>query len=103
MQVFINFFDRILKKGIAILFPVFAQSKMSSKKASSISNLKQTGLSTMIYTADYDDSFPSAYAKINGTPQGLWIGAAIGAKADNERYFCGFLRPMVSAPWPPIE
>ena len=42
----------------AILFPVFAQAKVSAKKASSISNLKQTALSTMIYTADYDDSFP---------------------------------------------
>ena len=36
-------------------------------------------------------------------PHGLCFGAAIGANADIDRYFCGFLRPMVSAPCPPIE
>ena len=39
----------------AILFPVFAQAKLAAKKASDISNLKQTGTATYIYTADYDD------------------------------------------------
>jgi len=58
----------------AILFPVFAQAKVAAKKASSISNLKQVATSMMIYTTDYDDAFPSAYAKINGTSQGLWVG-----------------------------
>lgn len=39
----------------AILFPVFAQAKQAAKKASSISNNKQTGLATIMYSADYDD------------------------------------------------
>ncbi|MER3495684.1 MAG: hypothetical protein C4320_01985 [Armatimonadota bacterium] len=39
----------------AILFPVFAQAKMAAKKAVSLSNMKQVGLSTMLYQNDNDD------------------------------------------------
>ncbi|MBC8063233.1 MAG: prepilin-type N-terminal cleavage/methylation domain-containing protein [Chlorobia bacterium] len=42
----------------AILFPVFAQAKAAAKKSSSLSNVKQTGLSSIIYQADYDDIMP---------------------------------------------
>lgn len=42
----------------AILFPVFAQAKLSAKKASSLSNLKQIVTASMIYEADYDDMLP---------------------------------------------
>lgn len=46
----------------AILFPVFAQAKDAAKKTQSISNLKQIGTSTLLYSADYDDTYPmSAY------------------------------------------
>lgn len=45
----------------AILFPVFAQAKMSAKKASDLSNLKQIGTGVMMYTADYDDMFPRGH------------------------------------------
>jgi prepilin-type N-terminal cleavage/methylation domain-containing protein/prepilin-type processing-associated H-X9-DG protein len=41
----------------AILFPVFAQAKLSAKKTSSLSNVKQVGLAEIMYQADYDDSF----------------------------------------------
>jgi len=59
----------------AILFPVFAQAKAAAKKAASISNIKQSATCIAIYTADHDDSFPSAYAKINnGTTEGYWWG-----------------------------
>src|ERR1700687_3192094 len=36
-------------------------------------------------------------------PQGQRIGDAIGANADTDLYWRGFLSAMVSAPWPPIE
>lgn len=39
----------------AILFPVFAQAKEAAKKTQCLSNLKQIGLGTMIYSNDYDD------------------------------------------------
>ncbi len=40
----------------AILFPVFAQAKMSAKKAQDLSNLKQNLTSHVMYAADYDDT-----------------------------------------------
>jgi prepilin-type N-terminal cleavage/methylation domain-containing protein len=45
----------------AILFPVFAQAKEAAKKTSSLSNVKQLGTATAIYTADYDDTFPRGF------------------------------------------
>ncbi|MFZ4508330.1 MAG: prepilin-type N-terminal cleavage/methylation domain-containing protein [Fimbriimonas sp.] len=45
----------------AILFPVFAQAKAAAKKSSDLSNQKQLGLGIVMYSADYDDMFPSAY------------------------------------------
>jgi prepilin-type N-terminal cleavage/methylation domain-containing protein len=41
----------------AILFPVFAQAKVAAKKTADLSNLKQMGTASMIYTSDYDDQF----------------------------------------------
>lgn len=42
----------------AILFPVFAQAKLSAKKASSVSNSKQITLGILQYIADVDDQLP---------------------------------------------
>lgn len=41
----------------AILFPVFAQAKLAAKKAASLSNTKQLGLGSIMYSADNDDMF----------------------------------------------
>ena len=43
----------------AILFPVFAQAKLSAKKIASLSNLKQTALAEQIYGNDFDDTLPA--------------------------------------------
>ena len=42
----------------AILFPVFAQAREKARAISCMSNLKQTGLGTLMYVQDYDDNFP---------------------------------------------
>ncbi len=42
----------------AILFPVFAQAKLSAKKSDALSNIKQSATSVLIYQADHDDLFP---------------------------------------------
>ena len=41
----------------AILFPVFAQAKVAAKKTADLSNLKQIGTASMIYSSDNDDVF----------------------------------------------
>ncbi len=42
----------------AILFPVFAQAREKARQTSCLSNLKQMGLATMMYTQDYDEMYP---------------------------------------------
>lgn len=48
----------------AILFPVFAQAKMSAKKAADLSNTKQLATAIQIYLSDYDDVFPVANHRV---------------------------------------
>lgn len=46
----------------AILFPTFAQAKLSAKAAASISNIKQLSMAQVMYGADNDDLFvPVSY------------------------------------------
>jgi prepilin-type N-terminal cleavage/methylation domain-containing protein/prepilin-type processing-associated H-X9-DG protein len=42
----------------AILFPVFAQAKEAAKKTQCLSNVKQMGLASIMYSDDYDDILP---------------------------------------------
>lgn len=41
----------------AILFPVFAQAKQQAKKTVALSDMKQAGLATAMYTTDYDGGY----------------------------------------------
>lgn len=41
----------------AILFPVFTQAKEAAKKTTCLSNMKQIGLATSMYTNEFDDQF----------------------------------------------
>lgn len=64
----------------AILFPVFAQAKEAAKKASAISQLKQTGTATLIYTTDADDTFPLTVVW-NGSTNTGYRGATVVSPA----------------------
>ncbi len=55
----------------AILFPVFAQAREKARAISCISNMKQLGTSVMMYTQDYDGSFPIGLG--NSWWQNTWI------------------------------
>ncbi|MCW3096817.1 MAG: prepilin-type N-terminal cleavage/methylation domain [Chthonomonadaceae bacterium] len=44
----------------AILFPVFAQAREKARAASCLSNQKQVGTAFIMYTQDYDETFPLA-------------------------------------------
>ena len=48
----------------AILFPVFAQARERARAISCISNLKQMGLGLAMYTQDYDETMPAAFATV---------------------------------------
>ena len=45
----------------AILFPVFAQAKRAAKTTSTVSNMKQEMIGTIMYMDDYDDMMRSRY------------------------------------------
>jgi prepilin-type N-terminal cleavage/methylation domain-containing protein/prepilin-type processing-associated H-X9-DG protein len=45
----------------AILFPVFAQAREKARQTSCISNEKQIDLAVMMYTQDYDETYPIAW------------------------------------------
>src|SRR5438876_765581 len=42
----------------ALLFPVFAQARERARMAACMSNMRQIGAALMMYTQDFDESFP---------------------------------------------
>jgi prepilin-type N-terminal cleavage/methylation domain-containing protein/prepilin-type processing-associated H-X9-DG protein len=56
----------------AILFPVFAQARDAARKASCTSNMKQVGLAMLMYTQDYDETFPFAAYNPAGETLIMW-------------------------------
>lgn len=56
----------------AILFPVFAQAKDSAKNTALMSNIKQSGTSSLMYSTDYDDVFPLCWQDSDPTGEGDW-------------------------------
>jgi prepilin-type N-terminal cleavage/methylation domain-containing protein/prepilin-type processing-associated H-X9-DG protein len=56
----------------AILFPVFAQARAKARQTSCLSNNKQIGLALIMYTQDYDETFPIAAINPPGVPLIMW-------------------------------
>lgn len=50
----------------AILFPVFAQAREKARQTSCLSNLKQLSTSCLMYTQDYDETWPLTYQQSSG-------------------------------------
>lgn len=73
----------------AILFPVFAQAKAAAKKTSDLSNLKQLGLSQVMYAQDSDDVSVTQYRDANG-----WLYWFAGSGRD-----LGFMDPAEGQNW----
>jgi len=55
----------------AILFPVFAQARESARKASCLSNFKQTALGILMYVQDYDEKMVMADTDGHTSPYGF--------------------------------
>ncbi len=45
----------------AILFPVFAQARDKARQTACLSNARQIGTATLMYTQDYDETWPSSH------------------------------------------
>jgi prepilin-type N-terminal cleavage/methylation domain-containing protein/prepilin-type processing-associated H-X9-DG protein len=57
----------------AILFPVFAQAREKARQTTCTSNVKNLGLAVMLYTQDYDDTYPPVWYN----PDGHWANDII--------------------------
>ena len=60
----------------AILFPVFAQAREKARQISCLSNLKNIGNATVMYTQDYDETYMAGWqpSRLNGQEEGttMW-------------------------------
>jgi prepilin-type N-terminal cleavage/methylation domain-containing protein/prepilin-type processing-associated H-X9-DG protein len=56
----------------AILFPVFARARENARRASCLSNLKQLGIATMMYTQDYDEHYPVTFIYWSSSQLAWW-------------------------------
>ena len=63
----------------AILFPVFAQAREKARSASCLSNTKQLGTATMMYTQDWDETMPPAVQTTAAPVADLCGGQSYGA------------------------
>jgi prepilin-type N-terminal cleavage/methylation domain-containing protein/prepilin-type processing-associated H-X9-DG protein len=54
----------------AILFPVFAKAREKARQTSCSSNLKQSGLASMMYLQDYDEVYPPS--RVDGALPRRW-------------------------------
>jgi prepilin-type N-terminal cleavage/methylation domain-containing protein/prepilin-type processing-associated H-X9-DG protein len=57
----------------AILFPVFAQARDKARQASCLSNLKQIGMATRMYTQDYDEVLVPNYLWTSTSTYEWWF------------------------------
>src|SRR5437762_4080167 len=51
----------------AFLFPVFAQAREKARAAACLSNVRQLGTAVMLYTQDYDETYPILVYPHTGT------------------------------------
>ncbi|MDH4388334.1 MAG: prepilin-type N-terminal cleavage/methylation domain-containing protein [Fimbriimonas sp.] len=75
----------------AILFPVFAQAKLSAKRTVDLSNLKQLGQGITMYVSD-NEAYPMMSSPSNQVPRTRWPDA-IYAYVKSEQMFVGPLAP----------
>jgi len=90
----------------AILFPVFAKAREKARQTSCLSNLKQLGLSVLMYSQDYDEVFmrannaPCTYACPDGTLSTsvnmLWMYQIYAYTKNAQIFNC----PSWSTKWP---
>jgi prepilin-type N-terminal cleavage/methylation domain-containing protein/prepilin-type processing-associated H-X9-DG protein len=57
----------------AILFPVFAQARNKARATACLSNLKQIGMATRIYSQDYDEVLVPSYLYNSKTTWEWWM------------------------------
>lgn len=82
----------------AILFPVFAQAREKARQTACLSNQKQLATATLMYTQDYDETFPmSAYLELPNRVTSVY-GAVAPYMKNIQIFVCPSFVPGIS--WP---
>jgi len=74
----------------AILFPVFARARAQARQIVGVSNLKQIGLGTLMYTQDYDERWPHYNWGLMCCTEQTQGSASPGALSGNDPGFGAF-------------
>lgn len=82
----------------AILFPVFARAREEARRTGCASNLKQLMLGTLMYTQDYDESFPRPEHCVGGP--GDWGDLILPYVRNKQIFICPSL---IYAPTPAAQ
>ena len=74
----------------AILFPVFAQAREKARQTSCLSNTKQMGTALLMYTQDYDETYPvtTLYDFAGDAPQHSWCARIVPYIKNLQVFFC---------------
>jgi len=90
----------------AILFPVFAQARGMARKASCLSNFKQSLTATLMYSQDYDEMYPlvqttNTYNAVTAPQDNVW-GTLVQPYVKNEQILAcpGDPAGKTSREWP---
>ena len=78
----------------AILFPVFARARENARRTSCLSNMKQFGVATMMYSQDYDERL---YGYRFDGPNPYASDTAVGKNAKNVVFFNQILFPYTKS------
>ncbi|MEN3002613.1 MAG: prepilin-type N-terminal cleavage/methylation domain-containing protein [Armatimonadota bacterium] len=87
---------------VAILFPVFAESRASARQTVCLSNMRQIGAAMRLYLADYDEHwFPAfTYERLNNHPNPFkpWLGFDTTNAAPTGCFYGDMTQPAQRAP-----
>ena len=93
----------------ALLFPVFARTREKARSATCQGNLRQLGLATLMYVADYDETYPwsrSGYDGVIDPTAQYWDEALMPYVKNVQIFSCpsyGYLIPPFDSYSPPKD
>ena len=84
----------------AILFPVFAQARDQARKSACLSNLNQMGKAVIMYTQDYDETYPMVYGGYAGIARAAEYILVYPYIKNVDVWRCPSAAPSDGATWP---
>jgi prepilin-type N-terminal cleavage/methylation domain-containing protein/prepilin-type processing-associated H-X9-DG protein len=77
----------------SILFPVFARAREKARQTSCLSNVKQLGLAILMYSQDYDETYPLYYTGTWAAGSSSWRATTVPYIRNAQIFQCPSYRP----------